>query len=85
MRIKPVIATALALLPALACAAETVAYSYDAKGRLTKVEHTGGRNNGQTSTYSFDAADNRTQSQVTGARGNLVIVPLGRLRLIHVR
>lgn len=85
MRIRYFIAAGLALLPAIAGAAETLAYSYDARGRLVTVQHNGGRNNGLASTYSFDAADNRTRTQTTGARGNIIVVPLGRLRLIPTR
>lgn len=53
--------------PQLAHAAETITYSYDAKGRLVKVAHTGTVNNGVQTTYSQDRADNRTQVKITGA------------------
>lgn len=82
MSAKHIIAVGLALLPAITGAAETVTYSYDAKGRLTKVQHTGGRNNGMISNYAFDAADNRTASKVAGARARMIVVPLGGLRPI---
>jgi hypothetical protein len=50
-----------------ASASETVTYSYDAKGRLIKVVHSGTVNNGVVVQYSHDHADNRTNVKVTGA------------------
>lgn len=50
-----------------ASATETVTYTYDAKGRLVKVERTGTVNNNVTTTYSHDKADNRTKVKTTGA------------------
>ena len=52
---------------AAALASETVTYSYDAKGRLVKVERSGNVNNGVTTNYSHDKADNRTNVTVTGS------------------
>jgi len=46
---------------------ETIQYSYDAKGRLVKVERSGGVNNGVISEYSYDAADNRQNVKVSGS------------------
>lgn len=51
----------------LAGASETVNYTYDAKGRLVKVEHSGSVNNNVVSNYSFDKADNRVNVNVSGA------------------
>ncbi len=48
-------------------AAETITYSYDAKGRLVKVAHAGTVNNGVQTTYSHDRTDNRTQVKTVGA------------------
>jgi hypothetical protein len=48
----------LALTPALA--SETVTYSYDARGRLVKVAHSGTVNNGASACYIYDNADNRS-------------------------
>ncbi len=48
-------------------ASETVTYSYDAKGRLVKVERQGTENNGATTDYEHDDADNRTRAKTTGA------------------
>ena len=62
----PILIMTLAVaLPAQA--AETITYTYDAKGRLVKVVHTGTVNNGVQTTYSQDKADNRTQVKATGA------------------
>lgn len=52
---------------AAANASETVTYTYDAKGRLVKVEHSGSVNNNVVANYSFDKADNRTNVNVSGA------------------
>ena len=54
-------------LPTLAIAAETVTYSYDARGRLVKVERTGTVNDGVKTEYRLDKADNRTTVTVTGS------------------
>jgi YD repeat-containing protein len=65
---------------------ETIAYSYDARGRLVKVERTGSVNNNVTATYAFDKADNRTSVTITGApdAAGVVVVPRpgGGYRLI---
>ena len=50
-----------------AMASETVTYTYDAKGRLVKVEHSGTVNNGVVANYTLDKADNRTNVKVSGA------------------
>ncbi|QNO29780.1 hypothetical protein EEB18_003240 [Sphingopyxis sp. OPL5] len=48
-------------------AAETIAYSYDAKGRLVKVVRTGTVNNNVTVEYTHDKADNRTRLKTTNS------------------
>lgn len=53
--------------PALVFAAETITYTYDAKGRLVKVERSGTVNNGVKAEYKHDKADNRTNVTVTGS------------------
>jgi hypothetical protein len=50
-----------------AAASETIAYSYDARGRLVKVERTGTVNNNVTTSYTLDKADNRTGKTTTGS------------------
>lgn len=50
----------LLVLGAAAYAAETITYSYDARGRLKTVTHSGGPSSGKTTTYTNDKADNRT-------------------------
>lgn len=52
---------------AAALASETVTYSYDARGRLVRVDHEGSVNNGAVANYSYDKADNRTLKNVSGA------------------
>jgi YD repeat-containing protein len=52
---------------ASALATETVTYSYDARGRLVAVKHSGTANNNVQVNYAYDKADNRTNKTVTGA------------------
>lgn len=47
-----------------ASAAETVTYTYDARGRVVKVVHTGTVNNNTQKCYKYDKADNRTNVKV---------------------
>lgn len=47
-----------------AIAAETITYTYDSRGRLVKVERTGGVNNNVAAEYKYDKADNRTNVNV---------------------
>jgi len=54
-------------IAAAAMAAETIAYTYDARGRLIKVVRSGTVNNNVVTSYSYDKADNRTNKTVTGA------------------
>jgi hypothetical protein len=56
-----------AAIPALAIAAETITYKYDAKGRLIKVERSGTVNNGVKAEYTHDKANNRTNLTVSGS------------------
>jgi len=66
MRTEKVLLTiAIASVAASAIASETIAYSYDARGRLVKVARTGTVNNKVTANYSYDKADNRTNVNVT--------------------
>jgi len=58
-------------------ATETVTYTYDARGRVVSVAHSGTVNNGIVTSYStssaapantpYDNADNRTQVTTAGA------------------
>jgi hypothetical protein len=48
-------------------AAETITYTYDAKGRLVKVVRMGTVNNNVQTTYTYDKADNRKTVTKTGA------------------
>jgi YD repeat-containing protein len=60
-------AAAVAAVPALAIAAETIVYRYDARGRLVRVERSNGVNSNVATNYSFDKADNRTNKTTTGS------------------
>lgn len=75
-------ALVLVLVPTLAAASETVAYSYDAKGRLTTVTHSGSVNNNIVANYTFDPADNRTNLTVSGSRFS---TPLMRVVTVPLR
>jgi YD repeat-containing protein len=48
-------------------AAETITYTYDAKGRLIKVVRTGTVNNNVTVDYEHDKANNRTRLKTTNS------------------
>lgn len=61
------IATTVASFATPALSAETITYSYDAKGRLVKVVRTGTVNNNVTVDYEHDKADNRTRVKVTNS------------------
>lgn len=68
MRYHLVMATIVAsTLASQVLASEAITYSYDARGRLVKVMHSGGSVSGMQVTYTHDAANNRTRVQVTGA------------------
>lgn len=60
-------AFAACLSSSFAHAAETISYTYDAKGRLVKVVHAGTMNNGVQTVYEHDKADNRKKVITTGA------------------
>jgi hypothetical protein len=64
---RAIIVLAIAAVPALAVASETINYTYDAKGRLVKVEHNGSVNNNLVANYTHDKANNRTNLNVTGS------------------
>jgi len=52
------------LASSVASASETITYTYDARGRLVKVAHTGTVNNNNQACYKYDKADNRANVQV---------------------
>lgn len=57
----------LILLGVAAYASETINYTYDARGRLVQVNHTGAVNNNVVTNYTYDKADNRTNKTTTGS------------------
>jgi hypothetical protein len=57
----------LIILGTAAYAAETITYTYDARGRLKQVAHSGSVNNNVVTNYTYDKADNRTLKNTTGA------------------
>jgi len=57
---KLVLAAAALTAAAAALASETITYTYDARGRLIKVERSGSVNNGVKAEYKYDKGDNRT-------------------------
>ncbi len=46
---------------------DTSNFTYDARGRLIEVEHSGSVNNNMVANYSYDDANNRVNVTVTGA------------------
>ena len=60
---------AVVFLTTPAPASETITYTYDAKGRLVKVVHSGTVNNGVQTTYQHDKGDNRKNVTTTGVPG----------------
>jgi hypothetical protein len=60
------IASLLMLLGAAAYASETITHTYDARGRLKQVVHSGTVNDGVTSSYTYDKADNRSNFSESG-------------------
>ncbi|MEQ8405256.1 MAG: hypothetical protein RKE49_09175 [Oceanicaulis sp.] len=52
---------------ASAAASETVTYTYDARGRLVEVNHSGGPAAGTKTTYEYDDVDNIKRKKTTGA------------------
>jgi hypothetical protein len=63
-------------------AAETITYSYDAKGRLTKVVRTGSVNNNVQSQYTHDKANNRMSVTVTGSTSGGGGAPISNCTLL---
>lgn len=59
MRSRTKVAAGALLLAGTAQAEERIAYGYDARGRLVRVERSGGVNDGKVTTYVYDRADNR--------------------------
>lgn len=55
-----------------ASASETITYTYDARGRLTKVARSGSVNNGASECYAYDKADNRTNVTTATAADCLI-------------
>ncbi len=58
-------ALTLGLIGSTASAAETVTYTYDARGRLIKVVHTGTVHNNNQVCYKLDKAGNRINVKST--------------------
>jgi len=61
------LAILLLLLGAAAYAAETITYTYDARGRVVQVNHAGTVNNNVVTNYAYDKANNRTNKTTTGS------------------
>lgn len=64
----------LALTAVAADAAETITYTYDARGRLVSVSRSGSVNNGANTAYAYDKTDNRTTVTTTGGGGGMALV-----------
>ncbi|HWU78844.1 MAG TPA: RHS repeat domain-containing protein [Caulobacter sp.] len=58
-----------------AAAAQSIQYTYDALGRVTRADY----GNGKTVSYAYDSAGNRTSTSTTGfpaAPVKIVVLPL---------
>ena len=66
-RIGAVVLALALLAPLAASATEQITYTYDGRGRLIMVQHSGSVNNGLTVKYVYDKAGNRTRVTTTGA------------------
>ncbi len=64
---RKVILAACVAFAVPAHAAETITYTYDAKGRVVKVVRTGTVNNNVTYDYTHDTANNRKKVKVTNS------------------
>jgi YD repeat-containing protein len=62
-----VAAVTAAAIGTSALATETITYTYDARGRLVKVERVGTVNNNEKTEYEHDRANNRKRVKTTGA------------------
>lgn len=67
MRLPALTIAVFSLTASAAQASETITYTYDAKGRLVKVERSGTVNDGVKYEYTHDKADNRKNVKVTGS------------------
>jgi len=61
---RAAILLAVMIIAAAAVASETITYTYDARGRLVKVERKGSVNDNVSAEYRYDKADNRTNVNV---------------------
>ena len=66
----------LTLVPTAASATETITYTYDARGRLVQVVHSGTVNNGVATSYTIDKADNRTNKTTTAEQKETLLLAL---------
>lgn len=84
MRRPLLIANALAALatPAAAAASELITYTYDARGRVQQVAHSGNVNSGVSTAYVHDKANNR-QTKTTTAIARIFVVPLTGMAVIR--
>jgi hypothetical protein len=53
------------VLGAAAYATENITYTYDARGRLVRVSHTGSINNNVVTNYIYENASNRALKNTT--------------------
>jgi len=63
-----------ALMSVAAHAAETITYTYDARGRLVAVIRSGTVNNGVATAYAYDKTDNRTTVTTTSGGGGMALI-----------
>ena len=67
---RALLVVVLGFVAVSATAAETLQYSYDAKGRLVVVEQSGVTPEPRTTSYDYDASDNRQRVTVCGVNSS---------------
>lgn len=67
MRTLALVGAGSLLTCGVAWATETITYSYDARGRLIRVERSGDVSNGVVTNYTLDNMSNRTRVTVNGS------------------
>ena len=89
MRFLPLrasLAVAALLAATSLSAAETVTYTYDALGRVKKVEYVDGDNDGMKQTFTLDPAGNRENYTITGSKNRgamrVIVLPLNGFTII---
>jgi YD repeat-containing protein len=82
--------TVAALMADTARAAENINYGYDSLGRVIRVTHVGGDNDGMVVSYNYDPAGNRTEFKVSGSKNlfpqgaKVIVLPLNGFTVVVI-